>query len=162
MWTGLSDFRRKYHEFIYVYISWIYTVWTLRFRQTKKLRYKQMEIFHQCFQYTPSNLYDFIECSFLLQFMLPFSQIKCLKMTILIDMGTVLCRFFPQKNPQVCIYSLNNPNPNIGHCVELTFLEGRLGRFLMLAFLKWSFKNLLHFESENRFTSRWEYFLAHN
>ena len=26
-----------------------------------------MEIFHQCFQYTPSNLSDFIECCFLLQ-----------------------------------------------------------------------------------------------
>ena len=32
-----------------------------------KLRYKQMEIFHQCFLHTPSNLSDFIECSFLLQ-----------------------------------------------------------------------------------------------
>ena len=93
-----------------------------------------MEIFPQCFQYTPSNLYDFIECSFLLQFMLPFSQIKCLKMTVLIDIGTVICRFCFFKNPQVCIYSL--ANPNIGNCVELTFLEGRLGRFLMLAFLK--------------------------
>ena len=26
-----------------------------------------MEIFHQCFQFTPSNLSDFIECCFLLQ-----------------------------------------------------------------------------------------------
>ena len=25
---------------------------------------------------------------------------------------------------------------NIGHCVELTFLEGKLDRFLMLTFLK--------------------------
>ena len=25
---------------------------------------------------------------------------------------------------------------NIGHCVEMTFLEGKVGRFLMLAFLK--------------------------
>ena len=32
----------------------------------KKLRYKQMEIFHQCFQYS-LNLSDFIECNFLLQ-----------------------------------------------------------------------------------------------
>ena len=30
------------------------------FVKPKKLRYKQMEIFHQCFQYTPSNLSDFI------------------------------------------------------------------------------------------------------
>ena len=32
----------------------------LRFRQTKKLRYEQMEIFHQSFHYTPWNLSDFI------------------------------------------------------------------------------------------------------
>ena len=37
------------------------------FVKPKKQRYKQMEIFHQCFRYTPSNLSDFIECSFLLQ-----------------------------------------------------------------------------------------------
>ena len=30
------------------------------FVKPKKLRYKQMEIFHQCFQYTPSKLSDFI------------------------------------------------------------------------------------------------------
>ena len=40
----------------------------LRFPQTKKLRNKQMEIFHQSFHYPPANLYDFIEFSFLLQF----------------------------------------------------------------------------------------------
>ena len=33
----------------------------LRFRHTKKLRYKKMEILNQSFQYTPSNLFDFIE-----------------------------------------------------------------------------------------------------
>ena len=39
--------------------------------------------------------------------------------------------------------------------VKLTFLEGKLGRFLMLAFLKLKFLNLLHFESgsESRFNS---------
>ena len=36
-------------------------------------------------------------------------------------------------NAQVCMYSL--ADLNIGHCVELTFLEGKLGRFLMLTFL---------------------------
>ena len=36
----------------------------LRFRQTKKnLKYKQIEIYHQCFQYKPLNLSDFIECT---------------------------------------------------------------------------------------------------
>ena len=46
----------------------------LRFRQTPQktevqLRYKQMEIFHQGFQYTPSNFSDFVEYSFRLQSM---------------------------------------------------------------------------------------------
>ena len=64
----------------------------LRFRQTPKLSYKQMEIFHQCFQYTPSNLSNFIECSFLLQSIYHFSADKCLKMKLLIDLCTILCR----------------------------------------------------------------------
>ena len=42
------------------------------------------------------------------------------------------------KNAQVSIYSL--ADLNIGHCVELTFPENKLGRFLMLTFLKWSFQ----------------------
>ena len=33
----------------------------------KKLRYNQMESFHQIFQYTPSNLSDFIEFTLILQ-----------------------------------------------------------------------------------------------
>ena len=51
---------------------------------TKKLRYKQMEIFHQCFQYT-AFLFDFIECYFLLQSMQHFLQImfKCLYLIFL-------------------------------------------------------------------------------
>ena len=39
-----------------------------------------------------------------------------------------------KRNAQVCIYSL--ADLNIGHCVELTFLEGKLGWFLILTFLK--------------------------
>ena len=39
------------------------------FLLNKKLRYKQMEIFHQGFQYTLLNLSDVIECTFLLQFL---------------------------------------------------------------------------------------------
>ena len=54
-------------------MSFDFKRWTieliLRFRQTKKLRYKQMVVFHKSFQYTPSNLSDFIVRSFLLQFM---------------------------------------------------------------------------------------------
>ena len=53
-------------------------------------------------------------------------------MKLLIDMGTALCRIL--KNAQVNIYSL--ADLNTGQCVELTFLEGKLGRFIMLTFLK--------------------------
>ena len=38
------------------------------------------------------------------------------------------------KNAQVCIYSLSDLN--IGHCEELSFLEGKLGRFLKMKFFK--------------------------
>ena len=39
-----------------------------------------------------------------------------------------------------------------GHCVELAFLEGKLGRFLIhvLTFLICSLLNLLFFESESK------------
>ena len=43
-----------------------------------------------------------------------------------------------KKNAQVCIYSL--ADLNIDQCVELTFFEGKLGRFLILTFLKKVFK----------------------
>ena len=54
-----------------------------------------------------------------------------------------------KKNAHVSIYS--PADLNMGHCVQLTFLKGKLGRFLILTF----FKNLLHFEteSERRFNS---------
>ena len=57
---------------------------SLSCHQTRKLRCKQMEIFHHCFRYTPSNLSDFVECSLLLQFMLHL-EVSCLKMKSLID-----------------------------------------------------------------------------
>ena len=41
---------------------------------------------------------------------------------------------FLLKNAQVCIYSLSDLN--IGHCEELSFLEGKLGRFLKMKFFK--------------------------
>ena len=43
-----------------------------------------------------------------------------------------------KKYAQVCIYSLEYLN--IGHCVELVVLEGKLGRIRMLAFLNWGYK----------------------
>ena len=43
-----------------------------------------------------------------------------------IEIYTVLRRL-KKKNAQVCMYSL--ADLNIGHCVELTFLEGKLGRY---------------------------------
>ena len=42
------------------------------------------------------------------------------------------------KKPHRFVYILSSRS-NIGHCVELAFLEGKLGRFLMLAFLKEDF-----------------------
>ena len=51
----------------------------LRLRKSQKLKYKQTEIFHYCFQYTSSNLSDFKECSFLLQSVTIFPD-KCVKM----------------------------------------------------------------------------------
>ena len=44
----------------------------------------------------------------------------------LINICTVFCRL--KKNAQVCIYSL--ADLNLDYCVEFTFLEGKLGRFL--------------------------------
>ena len=48
-------------------------------------------------------------------------------------------------NAHVCIYSL--ADLNVGHCVELTFLEGKFGRFLMLTnvILKMKFLKLIAF-----------------
>ena len=40
----------------------------------------------------------------------------------------------PKNRAYVNIFSL--ADLNIGHCVDMTFLEGKVGRFLMLAFLK--------------------------
>ena len=50
-----------------------------------------MEIFHHSFQYTPSNLSDFIEFILLQQPFKHFLQLN-IKMKLLIDMCTVLCR----------------------------------------------------------------------
>ena len=42
----------------------------------------------------------------------------------------------------------------MGHFVDMTFLEGKLGRCLLLTFLKWRFlKNLFEIESESGFNS---------
>ena len=53
-------------------------------------------------------------------------------------------------NAQVCICS--QANLNIGHIVELTFLVGMLGRFVLLhvTFLKWRFLSLLRIENKNK------------
>ena len=44
-------------------------------------------------------------------------------------MHCIMQKFY-LKNAQICKYSL--ADLNIDHCVALTFLEGKLGRFLML------------------------------
>ena len=46
-----------------------------------------MEIFHQCLQYTPSNLSDFPSTIYVTLF-----ADKCLKLRLLIDICTVFCR----------------------------------------------------------------------
>ena len=48
-----------------------------------------------------------------------------------------ICRI-KKKNAQVSIYSL--ADLNIGHCVELTFFEGKLGGFLEVKIKKSSNK----------------------
>lgn len=98
-----------------------------------------MAINHQRFQYTSSNFSDFIEFTSLLQSIyVPIFAAECLKIKLLIDIWTILCRILGEKNPQVCIYSLIDVS--MGHCVELTFLGGKLGRFLKLTFIIWILK----------------------
>ena len=82
-----------------------------------------MEIFHQCFQYTPLNLLILLNVVFFYIYV-TFLADKYLKMMFLIDICTLLCKLF-FFNAKVCIYSL--ADLNIGHCVELAFLEGKLG-----------------------------------
>ena len=57
-------------------------------------------------------------------------------MKLLIDICTVLCRILNKLHRLA--YTLL-ADLNIGHYVELTFLECKLGRFLILTFLIWSF-----------------------
>ena len=74
-----------------------------------------MEIF-KCFQFTPSNLSDFVECSFLLQYIYG----KCGEMKLLIYIVRYMHVFNLKKNAQIFVYYLEYLN--IGHCVELIFL----------------------------------------
>ena len=60
-----------------------------------------MEIYHQCFQHTPSDLSDFIEGSFVLQSMQQILQINVLKMKLLIDICTIFCRILKNMHPSV-------------------------------------------------------------
>ena len=49
-------------------------------------------------------------------------------------MYCIMQNFSNKKNAQMSLYSL--ADLNIGHCVELTFLESKMGRFLNRKFLK--------------------------
>ena len=53
--------------------------YSIKVLSNKSLRYKQMEIFHQIFQYTLSNFSDFIELILLLQSMQLFFQLNVYK-----------------------------------------------------------------------------------
>ena len=82
----------------------------LRFRQTKKLRYKQMEIFHQCFQYTPLNLSDFDEYSFFLQSFNRILKMKLLKL--------IYALYYSELKKKIhrlayTLYSLADPNRSL-------------------------------------------------
>ena len=61
-------------------------------------------------------------------------------MKLLINVCTVFCR--TKKNAQLCIYSLA-ADPNIGHCVEFTFLEGISWVDSYVNFLKMKFFKLI-------------------
>ena len=52
--------------------------------------------------------------------------------TVSLETGFLYCIMENLKNAQVSLYSLTDLN--IGHRVELTFLEGKLGRFLKMFF----------------------------
>ena len=93
-----------------------------KFRQTPKL--KQKEIFYQNYKIA----------LFLLNLLYVYSlyNIFCgwvfKNEVINIYMHTIMQNF--KINAQVCIYSL--ADLNIGHCVELTFFEGKLNGFLVI------------------------------
>ena len=83
-----------------------------------------MEIFHQSFQYSPSNFFDFICTIYATIF-----AAECLNIKILINfMDAVMLNF--KINAQVCTSSI--ADLNLGHCVELTFCESKLGGFLVI------------------------------
>ena len=90
-----------------------------------------MEIFLQSFQYVPF-LNKFYLIYFSSTICVTFFCRLLFKNEVIDEICTVLCKIL--KNAQVCIYSL--ADVNIFHCVELTFLEGKLDWFLVLAFLK--------------------------
>ena len=91
---------------------------------------------HKNGDYTLSNFSDLLNVVSFFNLCKFFAD-KCLKMKLLIDLCTVLCRIF-FKNAQVSIYFL--ADLNIDDCEEFTFLLGKLDIFLMLPVLKWVFK----------------------
>ena len=77
-----------------------------------------MEIFHQCFQYTPLNLSDFDEYSFFLQLssiFLSYSADNCLKMKLLKLIYALYYSEFKKKIHRLAytLYSLADPNRSL-------------------------------------------------
>ena len=75
-------------------------------------------------------------------------------MNLLIDICIVFCRI--KKNSQVSIYSL--AVLNIGHCVELSFLKGKLGGIFVVKVYQSDYKLKtipICGESTLTFTSKW-------
>ena len=54
-------------SFLQLSYNYIFAVKVSSNKKKKTLMYKQMEIFHKSFQYSPSNLSDFIEFILLVQ-----------------------------------------------------------------------------------------------
>ena len=84
-----------------------------------------MKILHRCFQYTPLTLPDFIDLVSFYDLCKTFCR-QLFKMKLLINICTVLFRILI--NAHVSIYSI--ADLNIGHYVQLTLFEGKLGRCL--------------------------------
>ena len=103
----------------------------LKFKILKvNLRYTQIsEIFHQIFQFTPSNFSYWINFTSTIYICKKFCSWMFKNEVIDRYMQCIIQNFEIHLNAQVCICSL--ADLNIGQCVELTFFEGKLGGFLV-------------------------------
>ena len=69
-----------------------YWFFLIKVSSNKILRDKQMEIYHSSFQYTSKHLSLFFLSQFISTISITICAAECLKMKLLIDIFTVLCR----------------------------------------------------------------------